>query len=298
MMNVDDQLRSASLAFRDFVERLELISKEKPEIILNTLSNIFAMRGIGNKTHGDLAEIGLSEFVNYFVYDYSSLHVGKANYRKKAKEEDISITCKVGQFKGIEIPVSVKAYGIGPLQLSTDKRNLLYPMLKKSIEKEVMGVDAKKVVSNSVFAETLNLNVLPLVYDEKNVRCNIMPFDFTKAFDATNHIVFVPEGNTFDFRKRIVNPGAHRKHPVFLFLDENDKYLFEVRYGDASANALQRGMWTNTKKADSSLKTRPSGQTFTCSANTLPSQISPLFRIPSPHDVCWPLAVSSLHPNV
>jgi hypothetical protein len=32
-------------------------------------------------------------------------------------------------------------------------------------------------------------------------------------------------------------------------VDSNDKYICEVRYGDASANALQRGLWTHTKNA-------------------------------------------------
>ena len=40
-----------------------------------------------------------------------------------------------------------------------------------------------------------------------------------------------------------------RKHPVFRFYDELGKYICEVRYGGASANALQRGLWTNTKNA-------------------------------------------------
>ena len=28
------------------------------------------MRLIGNKTHGDLAEIGMAEFINQFMYDW------------------------------------------------------------------------------------------------------------------------------------------------------------------------------------------------------------------------------------
>ncbi|MCY4233675.1 MAG: hypothetical protein OXE59_08065 [Bacteroidetes bacterium] len=64
------------------------------------------MRLIGNKTHGDLAEIAISEFVNQYMYDFSSIHVGKDLYRAKSQEE---------------FQVSLKAYGVGPLQLSTDK---------------------------------------------------------------------------------------------------------------------------------------------------------------------------------
>ena len=43
--------------------------------------------------------------------------------------------------------------------------------------------------------------------------------------------------------------GNGRKHPIYQFLDRNDNYIFEVRYGSATANALQRGIWTNTKRS-------------------------------------------------
>ena len=41
------------------------------------------MRLIGNKTHGDLAEIGMAEFINQFMYDFKSIHVGKDLFRAK-----------------------------------------------------------------------------------------------------------------------------------------------------------------------------------------------------------------------
>ncbi|MFN3427833.1 MAG: hypothetical protein ACK41G_09700 [Candidatus Thermochlorobacter sp.] len=47
----------------------------------------------------------------------------------------------------------------------------------------------------------------------------------------------------------IAEKGRGRKHPVYVFLDENDGYICEVRYGGKTANALQRGLWTHTKKA-------------------------------------------------
>ena len=43
--------------------------------------------------------------------------------------------------------------------------------------------------------------------------------------------------------------GKGRKHPVYRFYDRNSHYICEVRYGDATANALQRGLWTHTKNA-------------------------------------------------
>jgi len=84
------------------------------------------MRLIGNKTHGDLAEIGMAEFINQFMYDFKSIHVGKDLFRAKEREEDIMIINEVTQS---QFPVSLKAYGDGPLQLSTDsdqKRTVIF----------------------------------------------------------------------------------------------------------------------------------------------------------------------------
>ena len=44
-------------AYKDFTKRFSLLIKKHPALITMTLSNIFTMRLIGNKTHGDLAEI-------------------------------------------------------------------------------------------------------------------------------------------------------------------------------------------------------------------------------------------------
>lgn len=53
------------------------------------------MRLIGNKTHGDLAETGIAEFVNQFMYDFKALHVGKDLYRAKQHEEGC-VSCNKG----------------------------------------------------------------------------------------------------------------------------------------------------------------------------------------------------------
>ncbi len=44
---------------------------------------------IGYKTHGDLAEIAIAEFINQYMYDFRPIHVGKELFRAKSKEEDI-----------------------------------------------------------------------------------------------------------------------------------------------------------------------------------------------------------------
>jgi hypothetical protein len=46
-------------AYKDFTKRFKLLISKHPDLITITLSNIFTMRLIGNKTHGDLAEIAI-----------------------------------------------------------------------------------------------------------------------------------------------------------------------------------------------------------------------------------------------
>jgi hypothetical protein len=217
--------------YKDFTNRLKLLISKHPGLIVTTLSNIFTMRLIGNKTHGDLAEIAIAEFINQYMYDFRSIHVGKDLYRAKSQEEDITIINEVTQ---IQFPVSLKAYGDGPLQLSTDKNSRMFPRLEQegpSIEGEY---DVQKTLQDSAFTDFRNVNVLPLIYDEASQRCNILVFDYARAVRETYRIVR--------------EEGARgRKHPVYRFYDSVGDYICEVRYGDATANALQRGLWTHTR---------------------------------------------------
>ena len=216
--------------YKDFTARLKLLISKNPHLITTTLSNIFTMRLIGNKTHGDLAEIAIAEFINQFMYDFKSVHVGKDLYRAKEHEEDIKI---INEITKAEFPVSLKAYGDGPLQLSTDKNFLMFPMLQ-ALGALIEGKAVAKVWAHDVFAGFGALNILPLIYDEKRQRCNILVFDAEAARNRVTRIVFSEE-------------GRGRKHPVFRFYDGDDDYVCEVRYGSGTANALQRGLWTHTK---------------------------------------------------
>lgn len=217
--------------YKDFTSRLKLLVGKHPELIVTTLSNIFTMRLIGNKTHGDLAEIAIAEFINQYMYDFSSIHVGKDLYRAKSKEEDITVT---NELSGHSFPVSLKAYGDGPLQLSTDKSFRMFPRL----ESEAMPITDRELIrtilQDPAFSDFRSVNVMPLIYDEKKQKCNVMVFDYTQAEQSCSSII----------REDGV---GRRKHPVYKFLDSNDQYICEVRYGDAAANALQRGLWTHTR---------------------------------------------------
>lgn len=96
--------------------------------------------------------------------------------------------------------------------------------------------DIAEIFDSDAFAYFSDINVLPLIYDEKRRRCNILVFDSERAKQATKYI-------------HKTSAGHGRKHPVYRFYDENEKYICEVRYGNAAANALQRGLWTHTKNA-------------------------------------------------
>ncbi len=220
-------------AYKDFTKRFGLFIKKHPTLIAMTLSNIFTMRLIGNKTHGDLAEIAISEFINQYMYDFKSIHVGKDLYRAKSKEEDITVENEVTNEK---FSISLKAYGDGPLQLSTDKNFQMYPLLETHGDLIDNLAEIKNLFAHAAFSCFSDINVLPLIYDEKKQRCNILVFDAELAKNST--VVIKKESE-----------GSGRKHPVYRFFDKNNQYICEVRYGGANANALQRGLWTNTKNA-------------------------------------------------
>jgi len=231
-------------AYKDFQNRFKVLASKHPNLVVNTLSNIFTMRLIGNKTHGDLAEIGIAEFINQFMYDFKSIHVGKDLFRAKEHEEDIVIINEITKSK---FPVSLKAYGDGPLQLSTDSDRKMFPYLLKQGKEITNKKKISEIFSSSAFSEFNNINVMPLIYNEKNKQCNIMIFDHEKAIKQTTRILHIDKGEKFVGKSK--SKGKGRKHPIFMFLDKDNNYICEVRYGGASANALQRGLWTQTKKA-------------------------------------------------
>jgi len=112
----------------------------------------------------------------------------------------------------------------------------MFPRLKKE-GKEITGAASLRAIfSDPAFAGFAAINVLPLIYDEKAQRCNILVFDSARAQAGTARIA-------------LEDAGRGRKHPVYRFYDRDGDYICEVRYGDAAANALQRGLWTHTKKA-------------------------------------------------
>ncbi len=181
--------------YSDFKQRFKLLVSKQRHLVVNTLSNIFTMRLIGNKTHGDLAEIGIAEFINQFMYDFKSIHVGKDLFRAKEREEDIVI---INELSKAEFPVSLKAYGDGPLQLSTDSDQKMFPYLE-SQGKDI--TDRNKIVAifkSDAFKDFTNVNVMPLIYNESIKQCNIMIFDHKKAMRETARIIYIGMTSSLD----------------------------------------------------------------------------------------------------
>ena len=67
-------------AFDRFLRQLQKSFKSGDGMIFDVLANVFSMRIIGNKTHGDLAEIALTEYINQFVDGYVAKHTGKEKF--------------------------------------------------------------------------------------------------------------------------------------------------------------------------------------------------------------------------
>ena len=112
----------------------------------------------------------------------------------------------------------------------------MFPKLKKMGRLVDKKADISRLWADPVFAEFSSMNVLPLIYNEKKQRCNILVFDHETARSRIARIAFEEE-------------GKGRKHPVYRFYDDEGAYVCEVRYGNATANALQRGLWTHTKNS-------------------------------------------------
>jgi len=103
-----------------------------------------------------------------------------------------------------EFPISLKAYGDGPLQLSTDKSFRMFPQLEQEGDDIIGQANVQKILNDPVFMEFRNINILPLIYNEKNQQYNILVFDYNRTMGETDNI-----------RRERGKRG--RKHPVYRF---------------------------------------------------------------------------------
>lgn len=225
--------------FQEFISAFQQSIEVNKKSMEDVLANVFSMRIIGNKTHGDLAEIAITEYINQSVDGFSAKHTGKEKFRAKEHEEDIRVN---NEKTGDEIPISIKTYGSGPLQLSTNKNSSMFVLLTKSVGERTITdkKEISKILNDHCFQDFAQMNVLPLIYNERQFSYKIILFDFSKAISSVAKIKFLPSRN---FGK------GRSTFPIYKFYGKKDEYIFEVRYGDAKANALQRGLWTQTEHA-------------------------------------------------
>jgi hypothetical protein len=87
-----------------------------------------------------------------------------------------------------------------------------------------------------IFAEFSNLNVLPLIYDENKLRCNMLVFNAKRAKEAVTRIAFVP-------------PGERRKHPVYRFYD-SENVEFPRKGGQGAEKQRKRIRHVHERKAE------------------------------------------------
>ena len=147
--------------YKDFTDRLRLLARKHPDLITTTLINIFTMRLIGNKTHGDLAEVAIAEFINQYMYDFRSVHVGKDLYRAKSKQKDIKIIDEMAQ---AGFSVSLKTYGDGPLQLSIDKNFRMFPRLEQEGDNIIGRENIVRMFADPAFSDFRRRKSLPCTY--------------------------------------------------------------------------------------------------------------------------------------
>ena len=196
-------------AFAKFSAQFEKSFKDNPLVIHSVLANIFSMRIIGNKTHGDLAEIALTEYINQFVDGFSARHTGKEKFRAKEFEEDVRVK---DLQSGEEIPISVKTYGSGPLQLSTNKDSSMFTYLRKAVgDGEVKDSrEIKKILGQQCFTDFSGVNVLPLIYNERAMAFKVIVFGLIKAYTSVRHIKFLPR------RESLVRIDKHFRYTNFM----------------------------------------------------------------------------------
>lgn len=224
--------------FEELIDDFSTFFDHNPEPTRNTLRNVFTMRIFGNKTHGDLAEVALTELISTHLNGYTAEHVGKEQFRSKSSEEDILVT---NQDRGSTFPISLKAYGVGPLQLSTNKDRSMYELLLEELgESETKDQELiSDVLTSDTYTKFEDINVLPLIYNEDEKKYNILVFDIDQGYSSVETIKYIDPDDS-----------GNRKHPCYRFYGEDGQYILEVRYGGAGANALQRGMWTHIKNAE------------------------------------------------
>lgn len=173
---------------KQFLRQLKKSFKENPKsgVFFN---NIFSFREIGNKTHGDMTEILLDHYINKYLSQFTSQHIGKKKFRAKESEEDLEVRNKKTKKTFF---LSLKNYGDqGPLQIRTDKNSQLFTALATMKDNNVKQQKQRIAL---LLQELLDINVLCFLYNEKEKHFRVCVVDTDAMIRKFDKIQFIDEG--------------------------------------------------------------------------------------------------------
>jgi len=169
----------------------------------------------------------------------SEYNIKYTNKKDTLQKLRLLIESKMLLFEDEVEHLSLKCYGKGPLQLSTSSNGLLIDECFKYVDdKNISQQIPLEILQSKPFNDIITDNILSVIYNEKTMNFSIMLIQFSVLLSKVKKITYTP--------RKYKPSGKVDTYEIFKFYGDNNEYLFEVRYGKAGANALQRGLWTKT----------------------------------------------------
>ena len=134
--------------------------------------------------------------------------------------------------------VSLKCYGKGPLQLTTSSDGKLIDICFSNVPNINVETEIPvSILDTEPFQVIKDDGPLSCIYDEKRMKYSLLKVKIGSMYNKVSKIIYYPR----------IQKKKGFTYQIFKFFDNNENYLFEVRYGKKDANALQRGLWTKTE---------------------------------------------------
>lgn len=224
-------------------------SGENSDMIISENNEFLSMYIEKSKSLKNLKSANL-EFVIKCYEDMNIDIPKKENGRNKSKKDLVDfisnkIESDLVSIRENIVSLSLKCYGKGPLQLLTDPKSSLIKHCKSLVDNldEEFTLD-KSLIQHESFQSFKDEKVLCVIYDEELLKYSFILINLEKLYSKVESVKYTP--------KSFKENGKLDKYEVFKFYDDNNDYIFEVRYGEGDNNALQRGLWTKTNSIKNS----------------------------------------------
>ena len=222
-------------------ENSDMIISEDNEILSKYIENSKKLRNIKS---------GNIEFVTQ-CYENMNIDIPKKeNGRNKSKKDLVDfisnkIESDLVSLRENIVSLSLKCYGKGPLQLLTDPKSTLIKHCKSLVDnlEQECNLD-KSIIQHESFQSFKDEKVLCVIYDEDLLKYSFILINLETLYSKVESVRYTPKSYKED--------GKLDKYDIFKFYDDNNEYIFEVRYGEGDNNALQRGLWTKTNSTKNS----------------------------------------------